>query len=121
MHKSLSVYIGYLAIAFCFLSFGIWELLDSHLWIGYVPAFASNILDATLLVQIHGVALIFVALGVLSGFYPKVFLGLSILLMLEICFTLIFEEGFTDTFIRDGAILLFIIGLFVEQWRKVGV
>ena len=109
--------LGQLAIAFCFLSFGIWETIAPNIWTVYVPAFMSAMVDAKMLVFVHGIALSIIGLGVLSGFYRAFFLGLAVLVMLEITTSLIFEEGFTDTLIRDGAILLFILGMFVDSWQ----
>jgi hypothetical protein len=118
MPTNLPRILGQLAIAFCFLSFGIWELVAPNLWTMYVPSLISAMIDAKLLVFVHGIVLTIIGLGILSGFYRWLFLGLSVLVMLEICLSLILDEGFTETLIRDGAILLFILGHFVDSWQN---
>ena len=104
------------AVAFAFLSFGIWEIIAPNLWILYVPAYASAILDAKLLVFLHGIALVVIALGVLSGYYSKIFTALAALMMLKIVVELILADGWTETLIRDITILLFMVGLLVDAW-----
>jgi hypothetical protein len=110
----LSTLLTRAALAFCFLGFGLWELISPRLWIIYVPEYMSQIADPAMLVFVHGITLTVTALGVLSGWFPRFFTAVASLIMLEICIEIWVGEGFTDVFIRDVAILLFAAAMFAE-------
>ncbi len=114
----LPLLISRIALAACFLGFGIWEIVSPSLWTTYLPGWSSGIADPILLIVIHGIALTVAALGVLSGYFAKFFTGLSVLLLLEICIEIWFQEGFTETLIRDIGLLLFTCALFAEACMR---
>ncbi len=95
-----------LALAACFLGFGVWELLAPSQWTTYLPAFLAGTAPIALVIA-HGVALSAAALGVLSGYAPRFWWTLSTLLLLNITVEILLQEGFTDVFIRDAALSLF--------------
>ncbi|GEM_PF-1027266 len=103
-------------LAFCFVSFGIWELVNPAYWSGFVPPFMAHLIDPFLLVRMHGVALTVVGLAVLFGFLLRVSSALAVLIMLEILGSLWFEAGFTDIFVRDVAILFLAGSILAESW-----
>ena len=117
MFSRATQFIGRLGMAFCFLSFGIWELVQANYWTAYVPSFISSSINPILLVHVHGIILTIVGLGVLIGLYPRLFTGLSVLIMLEIVSSVISAEGFSDILIRDIAILFFAVALFVDAYQ----
>lgn len=104
-----------LALVFCFLGFGLWEIVKPSYWMGYAPDFASKLGDVSLLIRVHGVALTAIALGVLWGRYRVLFTGLAVLVLIEILVTVWFAAGgFGETFIRDVTIFLFALGLHAQ-------
>ncbi len=109
----LPLLLARLGLAFCFLGFGIWEIVAPTLWTTYLPEFLSGF-HPVLLIELHGIALTVSALGVLSGYFPKFFTGISALILLDICIEIFLQEGFTDVFIRDIALLLFTCALFAD-------
>lgn len=109
----LPLLLGRLALAFCFLSFGIWEIIAPSWWTSYIPGFLNGI-DPIMLVLAHGIALTIAGLGVLSGYFPRFFTGLSALMLLEISVEILMQEGFSDVFIRDVALLLFTCAMFAQ-------
>lgn len=117
----LPVLLPRLAIAFCFLSFGIWELVHPTLWTVYVPPFLNAVARPTSLVFLHGVVLTVTALGVLFGYAARFWTSVAVLIMLELCIMIGWEEGFSDVFIRDVAILLFTAGLWSGTWNRHNV
>ena len=114
----LSVLLTRFALAFCFLGFGVWELIQPRMWITYVPTSLASVMNPSTLVLTHGIALTVTGLGILSGWMPKLFTGLATLIMLEICVEIFLQEGFTDIFIRDVSILLFTSAMFAKAWSS---
>ncbi len=108
-----SVVLSRLGVAFCFLGFGIWEILSPSLWTTYLPEMLKD-MQPLLLIKMHGIVLTVVGLGVLSGYARSWFTALATLLMLDVCIEIFLQEGFTDVFIRDGALLLFTAALFID-------
>jgi hypothetical protein len=113
----LPVLLARLGLAFCFLGFGIWELVAPRLWTAYLPSYLSTF-HPIALILIHGAVLTFAALGVLSGWRPKFFTALAALVLFDICLEVFLQDGFTDVFIRDIGLLLFTLGLTAEAWQK---
>jgi hypothetical protein len=112
----LPLLLARLALAACFLGFGIWEIVAPNLWTIYIPSFLQGFYPI-LLIELHGIALTVAALGVLSGYFPRFFTGLSALLLLEITVEILIQEGFTDVFIRDLALFLFACSLFASSYQ----
>lgn len=119
MNTTLSVWLQRVALAFCFLGFGIWEFIAPRIWTAYVPQEATMIASAQTLVFIHGVALTIAGLGILSGYAQRFFTTLSTLILLEICVTIGLQEGFTDIFIRDAALLLFSAAMMAQAFSRL--
>ena len=101
-------------IAFIFIVFGFWELINPGYWTGFIPKFLSGF-DLFLLVKIHGLTLIALGLGLLSGIYLKKFAIASTLVMLSIVMSILINDGFNDILIRDIVILLFDSTLIFED------
>lgn len=115
---TLSVFLARLGVAFCFVAFGIWELQAPDIWATYVPGYMAAIAPLTVLVQIHGVLLILVALGVLSGVWPRLWTLLATLILAELCVVVFEGEGFSDVFVRDVSLLLFSAALTAQAWSR---
>ncbi len=113
----LSTILARIALAFCYLGFGIWEIISPKAWTTYLPAFLKT-MNPILLIEVHGIALTVAALGVLSGYFQKFFTAFSVLLLLDICVEIFFQEGFTDIFIRDVSLLLFACALFAGAFAR---
>ncbi|MDO8617846.1 MAG: DoxX family membrane protein [Candidatus Uhrbacteria bacterium] len=111
----LSTLLRRFGLAFVFVSFGIWELANPAYWAGFVPSFATHLIDPLILVRVHGAALILVGLAVLFGFLLRISAALAVIIMLEIVSSLWFQAGFTDIFARDVAILFLAGSIFVES------
>lgn len=104
-----------IALAACFLGFGIWEIVAPRLWTSYLPSFLAGF-HPIFFVEVHGIVLTMVAIGVLTGYAQRFFTGLAALLLLNICIELFLQEGFTDTFIRDASLFLFALALHAEAY-----
>jgi hypothetical protein len=120
MPITLSTWIARVSLAFCFLSFGVWELIDPSFWSGYVPSFVADLAPVNTLVLVHGASLCVVALGVLSGKWAKVWTTLAALMLLEVTLPILLDEGFSPTFIRDAALTGFAAALAAQSWLKKG-
>jgi len=101
-------------LAFCFLAFGVWEMVNPLFWSAFVPEFVAKMIDPMLLARIHGVVLTVVGLGVLFDFYLVIFSALATFIMFEISLSLLLESGFGDVFVRDVAILFMAGAIFVN-------
>lgn len=106
-----------IALASCFLGFGIWEVVSPNLWTIYLPEAVRDFYPIQL-VFLHGVVLIVVALGVLSGKMQRFFTAVATLILLNICIELFLQDGLTETLIRDVALLLFTLALFIDALKK---
>lgn len=104
-----------IGIAFLFITFGIWEIVQPGYWSGFVPRFLKNFIDILFAVQVHGIVLLILGLGVLSGYQTKKFGIASTLIMLSIATSLILNFGFSDILVRDIVILLFASTLIFEE------
>lgn len=104
-----------LGIAFIFITFGIWEIVDPAYWSGFVPKFFEGLIDLFLAVRIHGIVLLALGLGVLSGFKTRELGIASTLVMASIVFSLLINFGFSDILVRDVVILLFASTLIFED------
>ncbi len=116
MRIPLSLVFQRLALAFTFLSFGIWELRAPQIWSSYVPRSIAAFGDVQALVLIHGASLCIVALGVLSGWFQRLFTTVGALMLAHLCFIMWSGEGFSDVFIRDVGLFLFACGLCADAW-----
>jgi hypothetical protein len=115
---TLSLFLARLGVVFCFVAFGIWELQAPDIWSTYVPGYMAAIAPLTLLVQIHGVVLLVIALGVLSGVWPRLWTLLATLVLAELCLVVFEGEGFSDVFVRDVSLLLFSAALTAQAWKR---
>lgn len=103
-----------IGVSFVFLVFGVWEIIQPGYWTGFVPRFLES-LDLFLLVRFHGIILLIIGTGILSGFYIKKFAIAASLILLSIIFSLLVNFGFNDIVVRDIVILLFVSTLLFED------
>lgn len=113
--KDMRRIITRLGISFIFITFGIWEVIDPAYWSGFVPKLVQNFIDLNLVVRFHGIILLILGLGVISGFQTKKFGIASTFIMASIVFSLILNFGFSDILVRDLVILLFASTLIFED------
>lgn len=112
---------GFLArfgLAFCFVSFGVWEIVKPQYWVSYVPALAARLGDPLLLVRFHGGVLLIIALMVAFGLFRRFASLIAVLLMLEIVASLAISSGFTEIVVRDIAILFLALAIMADAWRR---
>ncbi len=109
--KSNSKLIIRIGIFFIFASFGVWEIIQSSYWVGFVPPVFHTVLPLPFLVQMHGAVLLFVGSGILLGKFLKFFAAAAAVLLLEIILSLFIESGVSDVLIRDIGIFVFTISL----------
>lgn len=100
-------------VAFVFVSFGVWELINPMYWTGFVPTFLMA--HATTLVRIHGTILTIAGLWVLSRWKLRWAAILATLMMIEVSLGLLISSGFSSLFVRDLAILAAAASLFFER------
>jgi hypothetical protein len=105
-------------LAFCFLSIGIWEIVQPDYWFGYVPSFAMALGDMGLMVRLHGVVLTVIGAAVLFGIRLRIASGLAALMLLQIVAALALESGFSEIFLRDVAILALACAVFAHTFEK---
>lgn len=105
-------------LAFCFVSFGVWEIARPSYWVSYIPDFAAHLFDPALMVRMHGAALLITGLMVLFGILRRFSTTLAVLIMLEIIVSLLISSGFTEIFVRDITILFLAIALMVDAWHR---
>ena len=111
-------YIVSAGLAFIFLSFGMWELIEPKYWIGFIPSFMLSIIPGTILIIIHGIVLAILGLWILSQKYLKYASLLGTAVMVQIIVSLIMTSGFSDILVRDIGILLFVVSLYFEDNSK---
>ena len=88
-----------------FVWFGANELLQPHLWTGYVPLLPSDATITVLLVQLHGGLLWLLATALLVGIAPRTAALISALMMIEIILLLLIGHGVSDIVARDFGVL----------------
>jgi len=88
-----------------FVWFGANELLQPHLWTGYVPLLTSDATITVLLVQLHGGLLWLLATALIVGIAPRMAALISTLMMIEIILPLIILHGISDIVARDFGVL----------------
>ena len=107
-----------LSIASCFAAFGVWEIVGPNLWTAYVPPAVAALVDPVTLVFIHGIVLVVTAVGLLSGWRPRLWSGVAVAVLLELCITIWLDEGLSDVLIRDVALLLAAASLFAQSMER---
>lgn len=101
-----------LALAFIFLTFGIWEIVQPDYWSGFVPPFVLALFGhANLLVMIHGIVLVLLGLGFLIGYYLWYVALVAALVLAQIIISMIIQFGFDDVLVRDITIFGVIVSL----------
>jgi uncharacterized membrane protein YphA (DoxX/SURF4 family) len=103
-------------LALCFVSIGIWEIVDPEYWFGYLPSFAMKLGDMSLMVRAHGLVLTLVGGAVLSGAWLRIASGVAVLMLLEIVLALAVESGWSEILLRDVAILALALAVFTETF-----
>ena len=99
-------------VAFVFLSFGLWEIINPQYWISFIPFFLTQIVDSSTLVIIHGGFLTAIGVWIASGKQLKAASITAGAMLLGIIVELFITAGFSDIFVRDAAILVMIISLY---------
>lgn len=107
-----------LGLASCFVTFGVWEIVAPTYWVSYMPSLAARIAEPSLLVRIHGAALLVVGLMVLLGILKRFSALAAVLIMISIVASLIVSSGFTEIVVRDIAILFLALSLFVDSLQR---
>jgi len=100
-----------LAPAFIFITFGIWEVKEPGFWTGFIPPFAHGFMDLKQMVMIHGVILVILGIGFLIGKGLRYIALVASLILASIVYSIWLQQGFSDIFIRDVAILIFTASL----------
>jgi hypothetical protein len=113
--KDMKKLITRVGISFIFITFGAWEIIDPAYWSGFVPKFLEGLVDLFLAVRVHGIILLILGLGIMSGFQQKKFGIASTLTMGSVVFSLLVNFGFSDILVRDIVILLFASTLIFEK------
>lgn len=85
--------------------FGINELLQPHLWTGYVPVLTTTSTAAVVLVLLHGGLLFVLGTLLVAGIVPRPAALIVALLLLEIILGLSLGHGINDIAVRDLGIL----------------
>lgn len=98
-----------LGLAFVFLYAGVSSLMDSQLWVGYLPQFMGNIIALDVAIKFIAVYEIVLGLLLVSGKFRKVAAMLSALTLAGIIASSL--NQFVITF-RDVGLLLMAIALF---------
>jgi len=112
--EKIRQYIAIAAASFIFLVFGIWELIDPQHWIGFVPA-SFYIFDPTILVVMHGIILTVLGIWIITGKWLRIAAIFGTLVMAQIVIALFILSRFSDLFVRDFTILLFVLSLAFED------
>lgn len=81
--------------------FGTNELIQPHLWTGYVPIIPTTGILAVILVLVHGGALFVFGIALVLGIVPRIVALFVALLLLEIVLTLSIGHGVNDIAVRD--------------------
>lgn len=103
------------ALTFCFLAFGLWELVDPSYWTAYLPHGIDTSAAAVPLVFVHGIILSVCGIGVMTNRWMTLWLGLSTALLLEVTVTVWFVIGYGDVFIRDVSLTLFAAAMLARH------
>jgi uncharacterized membrane protein YphA (DoxX/SURF4 family) len=96
---------GRVLLALALAWFGYHELVTPQLWTGYVPGVAANSSVATLLVLIHGWALLVLAVAIIAGIALRLAAAITAVLLAEIVISLAVTGGLTDLTLRDVGVL----------------
>ncbi len=81
--------------------FGTNELVQPHLWTGYVPIIPTTGTLAVILVLLHGGALFVFGIALVLGIVPRIVALFVALLLLEIVLMLSIGHGVNDIAVRD--------------------
>lgn len=109
--------ISRVGVAFIFLTFGIWEIVQPTYWTAFLPQFVSAAADPARTVVVHGAMLVALGASILLGFYINITAILGTLMMLSIVASLWMVSGFTDLLVRDTVITLFALTLALDDTR----
>ena len=108
----LHYFIGRIALAFIFMTFGVWEIIQPGYWTAFVPQFALAFASPFTLIMIHGAVLVILGLGlILLPRYRRIIASISALVLLIIIVTIVTSSGFSDILVRDMTIFLFTLSL----------
>lgn len=108
------------ALALVFLWFGLHELLQPHLWTGYVPVLSPTSSLATIAVLGHGWLLTMLGVALLAGISSRAAALIGAVLMAEILIAL-GAHGVTDIVIRDLGVFGLALGVAAQPQHRLVV
>jgi uncharacterized membrane protein YphA (DoxX/SURF4 family) len=92
---------GRILLALVLAWFGYHELVQPHLWTGYVPVVSTTSSLAVIAVLAHGWVLLMLAVALAAGIATRLAALLAAVLMLEIIISLTVTAGLSDLTLRD--------------------
>ena len=98
-----------IGLGFTFIYAGVYSFLDPTSWIGFIPLWIANIIDAEILISIHAVIQLVLGLALLTGFLLPL---ISFISFFDILAILLFYGIDAITF-RDSGLLMATLGLFL--------
>jgi len=100
-----------LGVGAIFLTFGIWQLINSTSWIGYIPGYVYSFgISVSLVIVLNGILDLVIGLSLVSGIYLRFFSVIGILRILVIAFSI----GFNDVFVRDVGIAIALVAVYLN-------
>jgi uncharacterized membrane protein YphA (DoxX/SURF4 family) len=109
-----------IGLAIVLIVFGIWEIMNPLQWAAYLPGFLTNF-SPTLLIYLHGTALIVIGIAVLVGFQLRIAAMLACLMLLGVIVSLITLTGYDDIVVRDVGTLFLALTLVFDEERFLTV
>lgn len=106
-------------LGFVCLWFGVNELVQPHLWTGYVPLISTTTTFATVLVLMHGGSLFVLGVALLFGIAPRIAALLVGLLLAEIIVDLTVGHGVNDIAVRDLGVLGLALAVFGSARQRL--
>lgn len=104
-----------IGVALIFVSFGMWEIVQPSYWIAFVPKPIAQMVSPSLFINLHGLLLLIIGLGILTGTYLRISAMLAVLVMISIIASLWYESGFSDIIIRDMVVLIAALALVFDD------
>jgi uncharacterized membrane protein YphA (DoxX/SURF4 family) len=113
--------IGRVLLGLVFAWFGYHELVQPHLWTGYVPMISSTSTLALAAVLAHGWVLLVVAAALVLGIAPRLAAGIGVLVMLEVVLALVAAHGLSDVSMRDVGVLGLALALAGQRHQRLAL
>ncbi len=106
------------ALGLVFAWFGAHELLQPHLWTGYVPFLRPSSGLATVAVLAHGAVLMVLSVSLVFGVAPRLAAGIAAVLMVEIVVSLAIP-GLNDIVARDLGVLGLAVAVMSHRHQRL--